>query len=717
MTSPSILAEDAWKPCDLRGRYPDAVSPDLFHSIGGAIGTMLSPSARVVVAGDFRLSTPELKSALIDGLMHSGVCVLDAGQGPTPLAYFAAQRLEADAVLIVTASHNPPEDNGLKLMLGSVPTHPQQLLEIRRLAESRAFRLGRGSMKCVDPRQLYMRTMLERWESLRQGEPGRVVLDAGNGAWSEMAPTIFRSLSFSATCISCVVDGTFPDRPSDCASASNLSRLSSVVREQRNAIGVAWDGDGDRVAFVDEAGRYVSPDEIAILFVRALLCQEESQRIANRKIVVDVKCSDIVRRSILQHGGTPLLERTGHAFMRSCMVAQEALLGLDACGHYFYRELHGGDDGLFAALMLLSLVRASGCTLAELRRSLPPIFGTPEIRIPSAALSYVEASAALRSAFPNARVEHLDGLRFVMVDGIVLLRQSGTEPVLSLRIEGFDGESYEHILAQCLECLPQAAPQLRSATIEAGELISISPSNRSLEIREMTTSSIPFIDTAPDSPEAAAQQHRRRPLGLEPDIDPTARVRDSVLGSYTSVGPHTSMNASTFGDYSYVVQNCSIVWADIGKFCSIAADTRINPGNHPMWRAALHHFTYRSKSYGFSVDDDSEFFEWRASHRVTLGNDVWIGHASTILPGVKIGTGAGIGAGAVVSKDVPPFAIYGGVPAKLIRFRFPEKVQEDLMNLAWWNWPREKLEIALPDFRKLSAEEFVEKYAEYCWPA
>lgn len=224
----------------------------------------------------------------------------------------------------------------------------------------------------------------------------------------------------------------------------------------------------------------------------------------------------------------------------------------------------------------------------------------------------------------------------------------------------------------------------------------------------MTTTPVQLMDTAPDPPEAA--QPKRQALGLEPRIDPTARVRNCVLGIYTSVGPHTTMNESAFGDYSYVVQHCSIVWADIGKFCSIAASTRINPGNHPMWRAALHHFTYRSKSYGFATEDDTEFFEWRAAHRVVLGNDVWIGHGSTILPGVKIGTGAGIGAGAVVSKDVPPFAIMGGVPAKLIRFRFDEKVQERLMNLAWWDWPREKLEAALPDFRKLSAEEFVEKY-------
>jgi phosphonate metabolism protein (transferase hexapeptide repeat family) len=243
----------------------------------------------------------------------------------------------------------------------------------------------------------------------------------------------------------------------------------------------------------------------------------------------------------------------------------------------------------------------------------------------------------------------------------------------------------------------------------------------------MATSFIHGIDTTPDAEptqplkseqtqQSEQMQQGRQPLGLEPRVDPTARVRNCVLGPYTSVGPRTSMSSTTFGDYSYVVDGCSIVWADIGKFCSIAASTRINPGNHPMWRAALHHFTYRSRSYGFNVEDDAEFFEWRASHRVVIGNDVWIGHASTILPGVKIGTGAGIGAGAVVSKDVPPFAIVGGVPARLIRFRFDVTVQEGLMNLAWWDWPRERLEIALPDFRKMSAGEFVEKYARYAWP-
>ncbi|CAN5795813.1 DapH/DapD/GlmU-related protein [soil metagenome] len=199
--------------------------------------------------------------------------------------------------------------------------------------------------------------------------------------------------------------------------------------------------------------------------------------------------------------------------------------------------------------------------------------------------------------------------------------------------------------------------------------------------------------------------------GATPVIHKDAQVHDSILGPWTRVGARTSFSEVSMGAYSYIVNDASANYAEIGKFCSIARDARLNPGNHPTWKAALHHFTYRTRSYELGPEDDQDFFEWRRSHTVTLGHDVWIGHGATVLPGVSIGTGAVVGAGAVVSKDVPPFTIVGGVPSKPIRERFPKAVQDGLLAVAWWDWSHERLAAAVDDFRALDADAFVEKHA------
>jgi phosphonate metabolism protein (transferase hexapeptide repeat family) len=201
----------------------------------------------------------------------------------------------------------------------------------------------------------------------------------------------------------------------------------------------------------------------------------------------------------------------------------------------------------------------------------------------------------------------------------------------------------------------------------------------------------------------------RKQLGVEPYIDPTAKVRDSSFGQYCEVMERTKVTESVFGDYSYVSGDSDIMSTKLGKFCSIAAHVRINPGNHPLERVALSHFTYRSSAYGLG-DDDPQIFDWRRSDAVTLGHDVWIGHGAVILPGVTVGNGAAIGAGAVVSKDVPPFAIVVGVPGKVLRYRFPAEIIAALQRIAWWDWPHARLGEALQDFRQLSAEDFCKKY-------
>jgi len=199
-------------------------------------------------------------------------------------------------------------------------------------------------------------------------------------------------------------------------------------------------------------------------------------------------------------------------------------------------------------------------------------------------------------------------------------------------------------------------------------------------------------------------------LGLAPVIEPTANVRDSVLGRYTEIGARTAFVESALGDYSYVVNDSNIIYTTIGKFCSIAAHTRINPGNHPMQQASQSHFTYRASAYFEDAEDDAAFFDWRRSTPVTIGHDVWIGHGAIVLAGRSIGTGAVVAGGAVVTKDVPDYTIVAGNPARIIRRRFPEEIGERLKALAWWDWEHATLRTALDDFRTLSVEAFLEKH-------
>lgn len=197
-------------------------------------------------------------------------------------------------------------------------------------------------------------------------------------------------------------------------------------------------------------------------------------------------------------------------------------------------------------------------------------------------------------------------------------------------------------------------------------------------------------------------------LGDWPTVHPSSHIHESQIGIWTEIGAHCSIAESTFGDYSYAAGDVSIIYADVGKFCSIASHVRINPGNHPMHRVTQHHLTYRRVQYGFGDKDDQEFFDWRRAHRCVVGHDVWIGHNATIMPGVKIGIGAVVGSGAVVTKDVAPYAIVAGVPAKPIRERFAPSIVEALLRIAWWNWDHETLRARFDDL--LDVPRFIERY-------
>jgi phosphomannomutase len=458
------LIESPWKPCDLRGVYPATVSEDLLRRVGAAIGSEMEPGERVVVAGDFRLSTLSLKSALIDGLLGVGLHALDCGQVPTPLAYFHAAESRAGGVLIVTASHNPAAYNGLKWMTNGQPPTPEAMARVRNAAEARRFRTGLGLLERVDPLPAYRRWIQSRWDGLVGSRIGRLVVDPGNGAWSLLGPSILRFLGFDVSALFCQPDGTFPNRPPDCARTKNLAALRAAVVESGAAVGIAWDGDGDRVAFVDENGAHASADEISILMARRAL----EAAAPGEGVVCDIKLSDAVCREVLRCGGVPLLERSGHAFMRSRLLKERALLGLDACGHFFFREAGSRDDGLYSALFLLGMLE-EGRTLGEMRRSAGPLFSTPELRIPATLLGYSVVVERLRAAFPGAEELALDGARLTLADGILLARESSTEPMVSLRVDAFNQRGYEKLVGECLASLGEAGALLRRQIEESAQ--------------------------------------------------------------------------------------------------------------------------------------------------------------------------------------------------------------------------------------------------------
>ncbi len=451
-----------WKACDLRGVYPAEVSPDLVREIGRRVVSLLPRRPRVLVAGDFRLSTPVLKAAVIDGLLDAGADVLDAGQLATPVAYFAHQHFHTDAALIVTASHNPGDHNGLKLMLGKLPPTEVDFHRLRQPANIRSA--AKGTCRQVDAVAPYHEWIVKRWSRMRSQRPLRVVLDAGNGAWSRTAPQIFESLGLHVIRLFCEPDGSFPNRPPDCARAAHLAALSRAVRENSADLGIAWDGDGDRVAFVDETGSIVPTDAISVI-----LLQHWLEGRTGEAVVYDIKLSRVVPQTILKMGGIPILERSGHSFLKRTIVERRALLGCELSGHYFYRELAGGDDGLFSALHLSDLVQRHGALGAQVQ-SLPRIFITPDLRLNADGQDPESLRRRLRGALPRSHEIAVDGIRLETDTGSVLLRQSVTEPIITIRIEGSSEQELGRLVERCLVIFPEFEQAITTQLREAEKL-------------------------------------------------------------------------------------------------------------------------------------------------------------------------------------------------------------------------------------------------------
>lgn len=447
-----------YKACDIRGIAAKDLSAETYAAFGRGLAAMMGSHRRIVVGGDLRISTPEYRAALVRALSEGGKSVVDLGVVPTPAVYFARRHLGAYACAIVTASHNPFDHNGLKFMLGDLPVLPEDILRLEELVAHPP-----ELPPCDPATALNFPELPKEYEAFLRATvdgivppaasapPLRVVVDAGNGTYWKWGPEfVGRMPGVEAQKLFCLPDGYFPGRDPNCAVPEHLVDLSARVRERKAALGVAFDGDGDRVAFVDDEGVVLHPDEMLVILIRAL-----GSRMRGRLVVYDLKCSMIVDREARRQGALPMMERSGHAFIKRRMITEGADLGGEVSGHYFWRELAGGDDGLFTAMLLIRLLQQGGRPLSALRREVPARFITPDIRLacpPDVAAGLLQR---VKSSFPPDRQNDLDGVRVNFERGWGLLRASITEPKITLRFEGEDPASLREVMDRFLSALPE----------------------------------------------------------------------------------------------------------------------------------------------------------------------------------------------------------------------------------------------------------------------
>jgi phosphomannomutase/phosphoglucomutase len=442
-----------FKTCDIRGVYGSELDKETAHRLGRAVGARMQ-SREVVVGGDLRISTPALKEALILGLLRGGAHVVDVGMVPTPAFYYAMRALGISAGVMVTASHNPARYNGFKLMLGALPIEPEELQELAREMQRDDLAEGQGNRRTADILPAYEVLLCDAFSGQH---PRHVVVDAGNGAMWQTAPNVLRRLGHHVDEIHCVPDGTFPGRDPNPAVPAHLEDLRRRVRESGAELGIAFDGDGDRVIFVDEGGRVQPADRLLVLMIRHLLRQ-----FPGAAVVYDLKSSSVVPEAIRTAGGRALIERSGHAFIKRRLLTEDAVLGGEVSGHYFFRET-GGDDALYAILLMLRILDEAGATLGAAMDTVPEYPGTPDLRIPCPLDAARRILDELRQGLDRFPIDTLDGVRVRFDEGWALARVSVTEPLITLRFEAHTGEALRAIIARVRGASASLDDLMRSA--------------------------------------------------------------------------------------------------------------------------------------------------------------------------------------------------------------------------------------------------------------
>ena len=449
MTGSSDLDAGLFRRYDIRGPVDGAQAPlnaDVAGLIGRGVGTLLRRRhgvSRVVIARDNRLSSPALHRAARDGLLNSGCEVLDIGLAPTPLLYHRVARETGQAGLMVTGSHLPPAYNGFKLALGAQSLHGEQLQALRRLIEARDFEGGEGRLRRCEGAALYAAYVEEQAGRIHARRGLRVVVDAGNGTAGLVAPGLLRALGHDLVeCLYCEPDGRFPNHQPDPGDARTLEALCAAVPRHGADVGLAFDGDADRLGVVDGRGRVIAPDRVLTLLGLDLL-----KRHPGARILADVSCSQVLLDEVRRAGGRPMLCATGHALVKAQLAATGALLGGEISGHFFCAEDYFGfDDAFHAAGRLLQLLAAGEASLADLDDALPRPAVSPLYRPPCPPETGRRVMGELRERLAGeGELLEVDGLRLQLEDAWGLARLSNTEAVMSLRFEGRD----EAAMAAC----------------------------------------------------------------------------------------------------------------------------------------------------------------------------------------------------------------------------------------------------------------------------
>ena len=421
---------------DIRGVVGDTLNVADVEAIGRAFGTLVRERtgsvAKVAVGYDGRLSSPDLSTSLCNGLASSGVDIVNVGVGPTPMLYFATYRLEADAGMMITGSHNPPEFNGIKVMLQGKSFFGDAIQDLGKRVAEGTFVPGAGDVQEIDITEDYLSRLLECLQSTRLDL--KVAWDPGNGASGDIVRQLVSRLDGAHVLINEEIDGTFPNHHPDPTVEKNLEQLKSVVAENGCDLGIGFDGDGDRIGVVDSQGRVLWGDQLMVIWARDLL-----KRKPGSTVIADVKTSSVLYDEVSRAGGNPFMWMTGHSLIKSKMAEMEAPLAGEMSGHIFFAdEYYGFDDAIYAALRLLRVLSDEGQSIDSMRDALPVMYNTPEIRFDCPDYKKFRIADEVRERLaqdPSANVHTMDGVRVETEDGWWLLRASNTQPVLVARCE------------------------------------------------------------------------------------------------------------------------------------------------------------------------------------------------------------------------------------------------------------------------------------------